>query len=267
MKPILYIIIPVLNEASNCKNLMLDVQEIDKNVQNEYVTNIIVVDDGSIDETSEKLKEYSNGLYLKILVHKQNQGPGAAFGTAFKYLEQLLQPDDWVATMEGDNTSHIQTLLQMLTRRKEGYDVVLASVYSYGGRFDGVRWWRLALSHVANELVEVALRLYGLRTLSSFFRLHSGNSILMLQNIFGPRIVENSGFGWALEMLYKMVLLNFKISEVETSVDWLKRNGISKMRTFRTIREYLNIIITHRKWLVGLQNSKLMDKDAHNENI
>jgi dolichol-phosphate mannosyltransferase len=187
-------------------------------------------------------------LNCELLRHEKNRGPGYAFATAFEYLAPLITDKDWVVTMEGDNTSNPDSVLRMLVRRKEGYDLVLASVYNYGGGFIDVKWSRLAISYLANEIVKFALRIYGLNTLSSFFRLYSGNLIRTLQNKYGKRIVELAGFGWAVEMLFKCIQTNASISEIETTVDWTRRQGKSKMKLLRTGIEYLKIILIHSRW-------------------
>jgi glycosyltransferase involved in cell wall biosynthesis len=248
MKSILYVVIAVCNEADNVPRLVSDLTRLRDGVRHEFDTRLVIVDDGSRDGTADLLKRESQNLNLEILHHDGNQGPGAAFGTAFEYLAQNLNPDDWVATMEGDNTSRIETLLQMSTRRREGYDVVFASPYSYGGGFAGAPWRRRVLSHLANQLTMIVLRISGFHVLSSFFRLHSAPTLLKLQKTFGPRIVETRGFEWALEMLYKMVLLSVRISEVETLVDWQKRAGVSKMKTAKTSIGYIKIFLAHSRW-------------------
>jgi glycosyltransferase involved in cell wall biosynthesis len=248
MTPVLFAVIPVFNEEGNIPRLVGDLRRLRDATRPEFRTRLVVVNDGSSDATGQLLRREADDLELEVLEHGANRGPGAAFATAFEYLAERLRSEDWVATMEGDNTSRIETLLQMLTRRKEGYDVVLASPYAYGGGFVGTSWWRQTLSHAGNQLMMSALRLYGLRVLSSFFRLHSASTLRRLQEAFGPRIVESTGFEWAVEMLYKMVLFRVKLSEVETLVDWGKRVGASKMRTLRTMRGYVRVLARHRHW-------------------
>src|SRR6185295_8533568 len=93
----------------------------------------VVVDDGSVDGTCERLNAAVAGLDLTVLRHEVNRGPGAAFASGFAYLAERIGPDDWVVTMEGDNTSRLELVRQMLTRSREGYEVILASPYMYGG--------------------------------------------------------------------------------------------------------------------------------------
>ncbi len=56
--------------------------------------------------------------------------------------------------MEGDNTSRHELLQQMFTRSGEGYDVILASPYMYGGGITNTSTYRVIISHVANAFVK-----------------------------------------------------------------------------------------------------------------
>src|SRR6202011_5836974 len=104
------------------------------------------------------------------------------------------QEDDWVVTMEGDNTSRHELLRQMLTRTHEGYDIVLASPYCYGGGISNTAPSRVFLSHFANAFLKGCVDIHGLFTMSSFFRVHRGSALRRLQACYGPGIIERWGF-------------------------------------------------------------------------
>ncbi len=92
-----------------------------------------MVDDGSTDNTGQSAQRLASDIDFILLSHSVNKGPGKAFATAFQYLAPKLSEKDWVVTMEGDNTSRLEILHQMITRTKEGYEVILASPYMYSG--------------------------------------------------------------------------------------------------------------------------------------
>jgi len=69
---ILSIIIPVYNEE---KTIIQILEKISKNTQDKVKYEIIVIDDGSIDETK-KLLEGNKNLYNKLLVNSSNKGKG-----------------------------------------------------------------------------------------------------------------------------------------------------------------------------------------------
>jgi dolichol-phosphate mannosyltransferase len=186
-----------------------------------------------------------------VLTHQKNQGPGQAFGTAFDHLSKSLVDEDWVITMEGDNTSRYELIRQMFTRTQEGYDVVLASPFMYGGGITKTSTWRVILSHIANAFVKELIGLNGIITVSSFFRLYRGAVIKKLQSYYGPKIVERTGFESMIEILLKMIFLQVSISEVPMLLDTALRRGRSKMKIIRTIWGYLTIMKDKNHWQRG----------------
>jgi dolichol-phosphate mannosyltransferase len=248
MTATLYILMPVLNEKPNINRLLKDLNTFQIGIAEEFTCCVVAVDDGSTDGTVMEIETNDAGLDITILRHKQNLGPGAAFATAFTHLRHLMKPGDWVVTMEADNTSSLRTLQQMLVRRKEGYECVLASPYAYGGGFVQTSFFRIVLSHIGNIMVKILFKLRGINTFSSFFRLYSSDLMNKLYHRFGPTIVESTGFESMVELLYKIVLVEATISEVEMKVDWSQREGKSKMRIINTALGYLRVFFNRNLW-------------------
>jgi dolichol-phosphate mannosyltransferase len=239
--PWLYVVIPVFNESMNVDKLCQALNDLKKLVSSEFNVQYIVVDDGSIDDTVPRFHHNDLGDSLIILSHDINRGPGAAFRTAFSYLADKIQDDDWVLTMEGDNTSQLDILCSMLEKRRQGAKVVLASPYAPGGEMAHVEWHRLFLSHAANIIARWLLGLQGIHTLSSFYRLHGGHILKKLQLDYGAGIIESNGFEWAVEMLVKLTRSGAHIVEVPMRLNFSERKGKTKMRIFRTIRGYFRL--------------------------
>jgi len=65
-----------------------------------FVDRIIVVDDGSEDETSERVRSFGDSR-VELVVHEQNRGVGAAIVTGYK--RALEEEIDVVCVMAGDN--------------------------------------------------------------------------------------------------------------------------------------------------------------------
>ena len=178
-------IIPVFNEAANIPPLFRSLKELARELEGEFSCQIILVDDGSTDDSAEIAIKQGTGLRVTILSNPRNLGPGACFARGFAHLRGILESGDWVVTMEGDNTSSSETLRHMLLRRKEGYEVVLASPYTYNGGFLEVSFLRLLVSHLANGLVKICLGIRGINTFSSFFRLYNAKVLRRLYEHFG----------------------------------------------------------------------------------
>ena len=247
MAPRLYMIAPLLDEAPNLPRLFDAFREITLD-RKTYECSIVLVDDGSTDGTAARARELAHDLDLTVLEHGVNQGPGAAFGTAFEFLADRLAAEDRVLTLEGDNTSRHEILGRMLHSADEGYDAVLASPYMYGGGIVHTAPLRMALSHIANAFVKEFLGAHGILTVSSFYRLHRGDCILRLQARYGPRIVERAGFESMVEMLMKMINLKMTICEVPMVLDTSRRIGASKLKLARTILGYLALYRLKRRW-------------------
>jgi len=244
----LFVLVPVLDEAPNIPRLIGNLSRLAGDVRGEMECRVVFVDDGSADGTGDRIRQEAGPLRVEVLRHDVNLGPGRAFATGFRHLASLLADMDWVATMEGDNTSRVETLRQMLVRRREGFEVVLASPYMYGGGLSNTSLLRLILSHGANGLIKELLGIRGIVTMSSFFRLYSAPVLKRLQTRYGDGILETSGFECMVELLAKLIEVDATISEVAMPLDGAQRLGKSKMRLWRTIRGYLRVFLVGRKW-------------------
>jgi glycosyltransferase involved in cell wall biosynthesis len=243
----LYIVIPVLNEAPNLARLFDGLRAVVRQTVG-FELFVVLVDDGSTDETPELTQRLASGLDLTVLRHDTNRGPGNAFGTAFAHLASRLRSHDLVVTMEGDNTSRVELIAAMLRRSEEGYDVVFASPYMYGGGILHTRPMRVFLSHMANAFVKEFLGVHGLLTVSSFFRLYRGASLRRLQECYGERVIERDGFEAMTEVAMKMMYLGLSISELPMVLDTTLREGRSKLNTTRTALGYLALFRHKRAW-------------------
>lgn len=244
----LYVLVPMLNEAGNVPRLLASMRRMATELPPHITPRFLIVDDGSTDGTGETATKLAGGLDFTVLRHENRRGPGRAFATGFAHLATQVGPDDYVATMEGDNTSRIELLSAMFVRAREGYDVVLASPYLYGGSIEHTTTWRVVLSRIANVFVKEVLGLAGIATVSSFYRLYRGRVIMNLQRCYGPGIVERAGFECMVELLLKMVYLRTSISEVPMTLDTSLRAGKSKMKVMKTIWGYLWLWQDGRRW-------------------
>lgn len=243
-----YIISPVLNEAPNMENLISGWNKL-KQELNEFDFNFILVDDGSTDDTAKTAKALATSVNLTVLSHEVNKGPGYAFGTGFEYLADKLNKDDIVVTMEGDNTSRIETLKIMIGRIiRENVDVALASPLSYGGGVTNTKWHRRMLGHMSSALTKIILNIRGINTFTSFFRAYQSHVILTLQKHYGKRILEFNGFECMVELLKKLTIFEFSISEVPMKLDTGMRKGKSKLKIFKTAIKYFSVFSAASRW-------------------
>ena len=243
-----YVVIPALNEAANIGRVFEDLRLARGRLPNGLDARVLLVDDGSADGTTEVARAAAGDIGLEVLRHDEPQGPGRAFANAFARLEGVLAHEDFVLTIEADNTSRLELLERMLLRSREGYDSVFASPYAYGGGILNTNLMRTGLSHLANTFVKEFLGIHGLMTVSSFYRLYTGGAVRRLQERFGPGILERPGFECMVELTLKMIYMGMSISEVAMVLDAKRRDGSSKMRVLRTGLGYLGLFRRKRAW-------------------
>ncbi len=244
----LTLVIPVLNEAANLQRLFASLATLNTQLRKDFRLHVLLVDDGSTDGTTDLARKLGKSLDLTILHHEKNMGPGRAFATAFTHIGRKLGAGDLVITMEGDNTSRLELIRQMLLRLQEGFDVILASPYMYGGGIRNTSAFRVIMSTMANLFVKELLGLNGILTVSSFFRLYTGRFLKRMQSIYGAGIIERPGFECMTEMMMKMVMIKTNLSEIAMVVDTHARVGKSRMHIWRTVRGYLALWSLKRKW-------------------
>jgi dolichol-phosphate mannosyltransferase len=136
----------------------------------------------------------------------------------------------------------------MLGRLHEQHHAILASPYMYGGGIVQTAPHRVFVSHVGNSVVKGLLGVRGILTVSSFYRLYTAAAITRLQQAYGPRIVERSGFECMVEITLKMIYLRMSISEVPMVLDTSRRRGSSKMKIAPTAMGYFALARHKGRW-------------------
>lgn len=234
----IYFLIPTYNESLNIQNLSLGL--------NEYIARsdvfFVFSDDCSTDDTIQIIPKYINTNNLKVLSSSQNLGPGAVFNKGFNWiLDNYKSEKDIVVTMEADSSSDVGILRTMLLLQKEGYDLVLASVYAQGGGFSKTSIFRRVISFIANIFLRLAFNIKVL-TLSSFYRVYSIKKLKDVKERYKEIITEN-GFVCMVEVLIKFIKVKAKVIEVPMTLKSEDRIGKSKMKISETSIQYMKFLI------------------------
>ena len=192
------VIIPVYNEKST-------IEEILKRVEaQEIATEILVIDDGSIDGTRDILAAMNEEGGLRIILHDRNRGKGAAVRTGFQNAKGdvfLIQDAD----LEYDPRDY-PALFQPI--EEDIADVV------YGSRFLGgprrtVMFWHM----VANKLLTFMTNLLYNTILSD---METGYKVFKREIVDGMEIHANS-FDFEPEFTAKILKKKVRVYEVPIS--------------------------------------------------
>jgi dolichol-phosphate mannosyltransferase len=124
----------------------------------------------------------------------------------------------------------------MLECAAAGAELVLASWTMHN-----VSRWRRSLSAGAGFLVRHALDVDA-KTVSSFFRVYSAQTLRASMAHYGDRFVRERGFACKAEILANIARTGARIEEVQVDLDWSRREGESKMPVFRTMIAYWRML-------------------------
>lgn len=187
-------IIPAYNEEKALADVI--VKTLD------YVDEVIVVDDGSSDKTSEVAVEAG----ARVIKHSVNLGKGEALKSGFKAIDD----DSIIITIDGDgqhNPNEIPDLVRPII--EDGADLVNGSRYMNGPEENTPAYRR-----VGQKVLDIATNISAgtkVTDSQSGFRAFSSKS----KNVFR---FKDTGFGIESEMLVDAAEAGLKIVEVPITV-------------------------------------------------
>lgn len=210
----LSIIIPAYNEEKRIGKTLDEIAEYISKI--DLKTEIIVVNDGSRDRTSEVVKKnfqkYSKTA-VSLIDLEYNQGKGKAIKSGV-----LASRGKLVLFSDADGSTPIKELERLLKDTNTGSDVVIASRAkpSEETKLETV-WYRKYLGRCFNLAVNLLI-LPGFYDTQCGFKLFTAKAA---QNLFFMQTIN--GFAFDLEILYLAKKLKYKISEVP--VNWYNVPG------------------------------------------
>lgn len=116
------IIVPCYNEEEGIEKFYIETKKVIDQINNEYDYDyeLLFIDDGSKDETLNKVKKIrQNDENIRIISFSRNFGKEAAM---YAGLENFI--GDYVVIMDADLQNDPRIILDMINGIKEGYDVV-----------------------------------------------------------------------------------------------------------------------------------------------
>jgi dolichol-phosphate mannosyltransferase len=231
-------VVPAYNEEANLPRLFADLESRPELFPDG--SRLLIVDDGSQDETAAIVDEYTGPLPAEVIRLGRNQGPGAAFRAGFAAALEHCDGEALVVTLEADTTSDLDALPEMIRRAYTGAELVLASwVMVNVSRFRRVLSGGAAM--VINRILGVEAK-----TVSSFYRVYRASTLRAAGARYGDALIREPGFACKAELLSKLASMSVRIEEVDVGLDTSKRVGDSKMPVLRTIFHYWRLMARQR---------------------
>lgn len=198
--PYVTAVIPAYNEETAIGSMVIGTKQ--------YVNQVIVVDDGSTDKTS----EIARIAGAEVIKHPENMGKGAALKTGFENIKDA----DIIVTIDGDGQHHPQDIPKLLKPIIEGEaDIVNGSRY-LGQEKNGTPIYRRLGQTVLDSATNLGS---GLKITDS----QSGFRAFSKYAIPAFRFNEN-GFFIESEMLLDAAKYGSRVVEVPIGVTYNQRN-------------------------------------------
>jgi glycosyltransferase involved in cell wall biosynthesis len=234
-KPLVSLVVPAYNEASIVARNLGELCRQMELLENEYRWEMVIVNDGSTDETGTLAEAFAKSREnIHVLHHRTNFGLGQAFRTAFDYCQ-----GDYVITLDMDlsySPDHIPKLLSVIAETNA--KIVVASPYMEGGRISHVPWLRKKFSIWANRFLSLASK-GRLSTLTGMVRAYEGKFLRSLN-------LKATGMEINPEILYKATLLGAELEEVPATLDWhfARTKGEKRRSSMKLLRHTLSVLLS-----------------------
>jgi glycosyltransferase involved in cell wall biosynthesis len=208
-RPTASVLIPAYREQEGIRASLNRIAVALKSLQH-YAWEIVVVDDGSPDDTSGQVQLAAGEIDvpIRLVRHVVNQGLGGALRTGFEHTTGSV-----VVVLDSDlsyHEDHISALLD--TWEATRAHVVVASPYMEGGRSTGVPPVLERRSRIANRILSNAA-LDDIKTLTGMVRAYDGPFVRGLS-------LKAVDVDINVEILYKTQLLRGTIVEIPAHLDW-----------------------------------------------
>ena len=231
------IIIPLYNEKHSIKDVI-------NRIPNSFKFEIIIIDDGSTDNSIEKINQIYN-REIKLIRHFENRGYGAAILTGIKHTT-----GDIIVTLDSDgqhNPEEIPLLIEPIINNQA--DIVV------GSRYLGRSTYRVPLhTRVGEFIVNKCLRYMFRQNIAnnqSGFRAFNKKSLEIFENMIFSR------FGLCTEVLFKAAINGLRICEVPITVN-RRENGISYNKILEICKSVFSCIILY--FLKRIKIGKIIPK-------
>lgn len=243
------VLLPAFNEEASLPKIFPKLDVVLSNREEEY--KVLVCNDGSSDRTGDVLKDMLGSYPLEIITHKMNRGLGETSRDLFEHAAEIARIGDVIVRLDCDDTHEPEFIPSLVSKIREGNDVVIASRFAPGGGQLGVSCYRAFISRCANLFMKFFFPIQGLREYSSGFRAYRAEKVIEAINFYGNDFIQLKGLGFTctLEKLVKLKMIGARFSEAPFVLRYDQKASDSKMVSSITTLGYLVMtLLYHWPW-------------------
>ena len=218
-------IIPCFNEENN---ISFTIKEIFRALKLCSIRNyeLIVIDDGSTDETYAKIKRLKK---IRVLKHKKNFGIGAAYKNGVSHSN-----GEYIIMIPGDN-SHPSSSIVPILREMGNSDIIIPFTKKKGERS--------LIRYLLSKTFTFIMNFYFDSNIKYF-----NGTVLHKKSILKQIKINSDGFDYQSEVLIKLIKKGFSYKEIEVYINERKEgeskavsisNGLKIMQNLIKLRKIL----------------------------
>ncbi len=244
MKQKIIAVLPAYNEEASLPALLNQYSMMLS--RHNYDFKIMVINDGSEDQTATVAKQHELGNTIELVDNEKNGGLGKVLKQGLVYAIQQLDKEDIIITMDSDNSHNPNLIPRMVSYINEGSDIVIASRYRPGARIFGLSNLRKLTSFMAGSFLFVFAPIKGVRDYTCGFRAYKAGLLQKGFEFYKDSLVEENGFSCMVELLLKLNYFKPIIHEVPMILRYDQKMGASKMKIWTTIKKTLVVLYNYK---------------------
>jgi len=215
------IVVPAYNEEDKITSTLTQIVNFMRNFTESF--EVLIVNDGSPDNTASKVLEYSKDNPEVVLIDNPHKGKGYAVWTGVMKAQGEL-----IYMADADLSAPIEDIKKFSNWALEhDFDVVIGSREGIGSKRVGEPFYRHVMGRVFNIFVQI-MALHGINDSQCGFKLFTKKAA---KDIFGRMLiygvntknVKGTYFGaWDVEVLYLARKLGYKIKQIPVTWVYVK---------------------------------------------
>ena len=231
------IVLPCYNEEAILQSNLSTILSYLKSKSEKYNWEIILVNDGSKDNTGNIAERIAlTETKIRVIHHPVNLNLGRALQTGF-----LHSKGDIIVVLDVDlsySVEHIEKMVDTLIATMA--DIVIASPYMKGGKVTAVPFARRVMSKTINRMMRIASSSQDkVSTFTGMVRAYRSSFIRSVN-------LKTTDYEVNPEIIYKAELLRARIIEIPAHLDWTEQNKFAQTRksSIRLFRGFLSGLMT-----------------------